>query len=94
MTNISIAPYGKYSGGGWANAMEVRVGVLSLRFSYRTVVAFSTPETGLVVCQNEWGTTTGKHLNWIDGGDKKSRLPRAEFLNALTKAMRNHNLEV
>ena len=28
---------------------------------------------------NDWGPTTGKHLNWIDGGDHKNRLPGSEF---------------
>lgn len=50
--------------------MEVTVGNVTLWFSYRTVVAFSTPETGLVVRENDWKGTTGKHLNWIDGGNK------------------------
>jgi|TARA_R110000823_G_scaffold139565_2_gene269403 hypothetical protein len=39
-------------------------------YSYQTQVAFRTPQTGLVVRENEWGPTTGKHLNSIDGGSK------------------------
>ena len=50
-------------------------------FSYRTLVAFRTPDTGLVVHENNWSQTTGKHLNWIDGGGtkKKDRLSGGEF---------------
>ena len=31
------------------------------------------------VIQNLWSTTTGKHLNWIDGGSKKDRLTKEAF---------------
>ena len=48
-------------------------------FSYRTLIAFKSVDGPKVVRQNEWSTTTGKHLNAIDGGDKKSRLNRVEF---------------
>ena len=35
-------------------------------FSYNTLVAFRGNKTGLVVMENYWGPTTGKHLNWIN----------------------------
>jgi len=35
-------------------------------FSYNTLVAFRSNKTGLVVMENYWGNTTGKHLNWIN----------------------------
>ena len=35
-------------------------------FSYNTLVAFRSNKTGLVVMENYWGSTTGKHLNWIN----------------------------
>jgi hypothetical protein len=44
------------------------------------------------VHENVWGTTTGKHLNAIDGGDKKSRLKSAEFEKELNDALFKHNL--
>lgn len=47
-------------------------------YSYNTLVAFHTCKTGLVCRQNEWGTTTGKHLNWIEP-NKKNRVTREEF---------------
>lgn len=47
-------------------------------FSYKTLVAFAV--NGLrVVRVNDWGTTTGKHLNRIDGGVKENRVPSSEF---------------
>ena len=51
--------------------------------SYNTIVAFDGPK-GLVVCENCWGSTTGKHLNWISR-DKKSRLSSEQFDKELEK---------
>lgn len=48
-------------------------------FSYKTLVAFKTPAGPRVVRKNEWGPTTGKHLNAIDDGNKKSRVDADEF---------------
>jgi hypothetical protein len=61
------------------NCTRVAVGNnLTLWFSYKTVVAFRVgPE--MVVHENYWSKTTGKHLNLIDGGDKKSRLKPDPF---------------
>jgi hypothetical protein len=50
-------------------------------FSYEVPVAFHDG-TRIWVRQNEWGATTGKHLNEIDGGDKlakANRYPGPEF---------------
>lgn len=55
-------------------------------FSYKTLVAFRA-EGRLVVRSNSWGPTTGKHLNWIDGGDreaKAARLSKDDFERALS----------
>jgi hypothetical protein len=53
--------------------------------SYDTIIAFENFKSGLVVRCNSWSTTTGKHLNWIDGGNKKARLSSEEFKKALEK---------
>lgn len=55
-------------------------------FSYTTLVAFAKPGYGRVVRQNEWGPTTGKHLNAIDGGDKRTRVNSAEFSRRFAEA--------
>lgn len=47
-------------------------------FSYKTLVAFRH-DGEVTVRENDWGPTTGKHLNAIDGGDKKRRLPSERF---------------
>ena len=48
-------------------------------FSYQTLVAFTDGEGRRYVRQNEWGPTTGKHLNAIDGGNVNTRLSADAF---------------
>lgn len=69
-----------------ANEAHVTIGALTICFSYSTPIAFDHPSLGVVVRENAWGPTTGKHLNRIDEGDKKSRLPRATFERVLEHA--------
>jgi hypothetical protein len=52
--------------------------------SYSTLVGVRRPGHGVIVRRNDWGPTTGKHLNAIDGGDKSSRLDRDAFRDAVT----------
>lgn len=65
----------------------VVIGDLTIWFSYSTPVAFSAPGFGTYARQNDWGPTTGRHLNEIDGGDKSSRLPGPEFYSLLERAV-------
>jgi len=58
--------------------IDVIIGDLELYFSYETLVAFQSPETGLVVSENVWSTTTGRHLNEIHP-NKDIRIPYEEF---------------
>ena len=53
---------------------------VELYFSYETLVAFKVDGYHLVSIQNYWGTTTGKHLNWI-GEPKDERLTSNDFYN-------------
>ena len=62
-------------------------------FSYRTLVAFRT-KGNLYVRENVWGTTTGKHLNWIDGGDKKNRLSKEDFENMMNNLLGVRSVEL
>ena len=65
------------------NFSEVQVGPVTLWFSYRTVIGFRAGGSP-VVRENDWGPTTGKHLNEIPGGnDKAARLDSASFTAAL-----------
>lgn len=73
------------------NETTVSIGSLDIYFSYETPVAFR--DNGrLRVSENVWSTTTGKHLNRIDGGDKQARLPRSEFEAELKGALVQHGL--
>lgn len=47
-------------------------------FSYETPIAF-VKNNRAWISQNEWGVTTGKHLNEIDPY-KPSRIPHSELL--------------
>jgi hypothetical protein len=61
-------------------ARRVDFGPLAFWFSYETLVAFLDPIAGeIVVRQNDWGPTTGKHINCIRQ-DRDGRLPREEFV--------------
>lgn len=57
-------------------------------FSYQTLVAFNKPGYGRVVRQNDWGPTTGKHLNAIYGGDKRTRVSSQDFERRFQEAFR------
>ena len=84
----SFENYGRYSSANYgANTLVFSVGEANIYFSYKTPVAFSTPSTGLVVRENNWGPTTGKHLNWIDGGCKRGRIHGDEFEHRLEEVM-------
>ena len=57
-----------------------------LGFSYNTLVYFGSSDPWIKrTCINEWGPTTGKHLNFFDDGAKYDRIPQEE-LQALTYA--------
>jgi hypothetical protein len=68
------------------HSLRFDVGGNSFWFSYEILVAFQHGYGDIIVRQNDWSTTTGKHLNAIDGGAKKARLPAADFEAAFVKA--------
>lgn len=89
----SFESYGDYSSSNYGvNALvftdaEGR----NFYFSYKTLVAVSGRGIGRrIVHQNYWSQTTGKHLNWIDGGSaeaKAARLGPEDFEAAVAKAL-------
>ena len=92
-TQVRKSCYGNYRSGNYgAHCMRLDVGGLTLWFSYDTVVAFSPPGHGVRVSENCWGPTTGKHLNWIDDGNKARRLPRHDFETLLRNWLAEYNL--
>ncbi len=44
---------------------EVKIGGITLWFSYETIVAYEDEEGNLLVSENYWSNTTGRHLNAI-----------------------------
>jgi hypothetical protein len=68
------------------NFTVVSFGGITFWFSYRTIIAFQTPDDGIVVSENNWSVTTGKHLNYIED-DKKRRVPYSEFADRLDRVL-------
>jgi|SRR5690349_16305730 len=83
--------YGNYSNDNYGNhTLQIFLPGITLWYSYKTIVAYRDSQDGLVVCENIWGPTTGKHLNWIDDGDKKNRIKSDEFDTMLKAALERH----
>ena len=79
---------------GWnGRTVAISVGAVTFFFSYDTVVAYKTPEEGLVITENNWQATTGKHLNWIHP-DHDLRIPHSEFNLKLGALLSRMNLGV
>lgn len=72
------------------NTVHLNLGNISLYYSYRTIIAFHTIDEGLVVCSNEWGPTTARHLNLIDGGNVEDRIDYDEFQDKLYSALERY----
>lgn len=68
------------------NFTMVQVGSLSIWFSYRTPIAFQDGWGKIVVRENEWGPTTGKHLNYINPSGL-GRVDGATFQTMLAKVL-------
>lgn len=78
--------YGNYSSSNYgAHALVFSVGGIDVYFSYKIPVAFRFGGT-LTVRENEWGPTTGKHLNAIHP-DKKRRVSGETFERMLSEAV-------
>lgn len=88
MANLpSFETYGNYSSSNYgANCLKFYIGNVVVYFSYKTPVAFAV-DGNLTVRENDWAQTTGKHLNWIDDGDKKSRISGTEFERRLSEVI-------
>lgn len=74
-----ISNYGQSSSDNYgAHTLRVDIGPLTVWYSYKTPVAFMVLGKEKVVHENNWGSTTGKHLNWIDR-DKSIRVSAETF---------------
>lgn len=73
----TISNYGKYSSDNYgAHTLRVDIAGVTVWFSYQTPVAFRVGNQ-MVISENIWGRTTGKHLNWIS--DRSERVSHEEF---------------
>ncbi len=83
----TIENYGQYSSNNYgANTLVVEMLGIRVYYSYKTIIAFWTAETGLVISENIWSRTTGKHLTFIDP-DKSKRIPHEKFEILLKKLL-------
>jgi len=64
------------------NFTRVVLNDVEVWFSYATPIAFRTNDGTLVIRENDWRQTTGKHLNYIDA-DHSKRVSGEEFLKQL-----------
>lgn len=87
---VRFASYGNYASSNYGvNALVFQdVNKVLYYFSYKTLVAFEHISTGLVIRENIWGNTTGKHLNWIDA-DKSKRVNTETFFEKLDELKSN-----
>lgn len=76
-----------------AHTIAIKVGELTLFFSYDTVIKFIAPGFGACVSENIWGPTTGKHLNALSA-DKQDRLQRGEFEKKLEECLKRYDLNI
>ena len=88
-----IENYGDYASDNYGvNTKLLITTKMNIWYSHDTIVAYKDDVDGLVVRQNDWGPTTGKHLNWIDNKNHKGRLPHQEFIAKLEQAMTRNGL--
>ena len=85
-----ISGYGDYSSENYGvNCLKVDLGTIILWRSYDTIVAYRDEQDGWVIAENTWGTTTGKHLNWIHS-DHSIRKDWETFETMLAAALERH----
>lgn len=83
----SFSNYGQYASENYGvNTLVFDMPNIRVYFSYKTPIAFIDPSGNHVIRKNDWGPTTGKHLNWINP-DKSIRISGAEFKKKLAKAI-------
>lgn len=80
---VEMRSYRSRNAGEDPNAKYIEIGPITIWFSYVTPIAFQVDGEERVVRMNDWGATTGKHLNNIDGGNKKTRVTGDEFMRLL-----------
>lgn len=67
------------------NALCLYFPSIAIWYSYRTIIAYKRSGECLVIRENDWSTTTGKHLNAINA-DKSIRIDGRQFESQLQEA--------
>jgi hypothetical protein len=73
-----LPSWSSYASSSNINALRFDIGGYTFWYSYKALIAFRAPGHPLIVSENQWTATTGKHLNLIDG-NKKNRVDAATF---------------
>jgi len=88
-----INNYGQYSSDNYGyHTLRLNIAGHTIWYSYSTIIAFRELGHSKRVSVNQWTVTTGKHLNWIDGGNKKERIPAKEFNTQLNDFLSRNKL--
>ena len=66
------------------NFTRLDMGEITIYFSYQTPIAF-IKDHGLTIRENNWGPTTGKHLNYVNSTSE--RVPTVQFDSLLQAAL-------
>jgi hypothetical protein len=80
---MKISHYYGNSVSAKTNAIKVIFKDIEVYFSYETIIAVNINEK-LFIAKNQWGTTTGKHLNAIDK-NKSIRVDYSEIQDLVKK---------
>lgn len=75
-----------------SNFTRVEMKNVTIWFSYKTPIAYRDDVDGLVVIANQWSNTTGRHLNAVDGGNKKERKTAEQFEAMYQVMLARHSL--
>jgi hypothetical protein len=92
MTGTKEIKIFNYMGRKSDNSILVSIGELDLYFSYSTIIAFKgAPFHSIIVSENLWGNTTGRHLNRLEP-IKTRRIRRDKFEHYLTELLTTYKL--
>ena len=92
MKNIRYYNYGNYASDNYgAHSLCFVTPTGQYWFSYDTLVAFNINGEFHII-ENYWGTTTGKHLNWIDD-DHSIREDRETFDSNFNRLIESLNIK-
>ena len=86
-----VESYGEYSSKNYGlHCLKVIFpDVITLFYSYDTIIAYRDTQDDFVMSQNIWGKTTEGHMNMLES-EKKNRIPHEEFEKKLQAALERH----